>query len=498
MALYFYFNETTGDLVYSDKATYDVADYTSLGQQTNMTPTSSSYWVFNSQRSSIATVSKDESFVGKITKLKRMSSMFASCVNLTSLDLSGFNTSAVTDMGNMFYGCSSLINLDLSDFDTSAVTNMGTMFSNCNSLTNLDLSSFNTSAVIRMDNMFSGCSSLTDLDLSSFDTSAVKNMTSMFESCSSLASLDLSGFDTSVGPRMDSIFKNCDNLTSLNLSSFDTSALTDMVNDTYDMFDGCISLRIIDISPNMSNVLNRLPADTYYDAVTRKSYTKVDIPGGSTYVRDLTDLDLVATMVQTRMGINEIKKTINGIGINEIKKTLNELQELRNDPFEFILDGYSRDGDHLTFYAPGAGNVPATETECSVSIPRLRISATKISNEYFQGVPSTHFYNETGEQSIIEVTAPTNIRFEYDRPYFISLEISGFSNLDIPNEILSADEGAEMHCHYQIMNSNGYFDGWADVIWNNIMAQLIINAYIPELHPKDDSAHNSFRITLAY
>lgn len=77
------------------------------------------------------------------------------------------------------------------------------------------------------------------------------------------------------------------------------------------MFAACTSLRIIDISPNMSNVLSLLPADTYYDASTRQSYAKASIPGGSTYVRDLADLDLVATMVQTRVGINVAKRLAN-------------------------------------------------------------------------------------------------------------------------------------------------------------------------------------------
>lgn len=61
----------------------------------------------------------------------------------------------------------------------------------------------------------------------------------------------------------------------------------------------------------MSNVLSRLPANTYYDAVTRQPYASSNIPGGSTYVRDLADLDLMATMVQTRMGINKVKRTLN-------------------------------------------------------------------------------------------------------------------------------------------------------------------------------------------
>ena len=94
-----------------------------------------------------------------------MSSMFAYCSGLTSLDLSGFNTSAVTSMSRMFAYCSGLASLDLSGFDTSAVTSMLSMFESCSGLTSLDLSGFDTSAVTSMDYMFAYCSSLTSLIL---------------------------------------------------------------------------------------------------------------------------------------------------------------------------------------------------------------------------------------------------------------------------------------------------------------------------------------------
>ena len=50
---------------------------------------------------------------------------------LTSLNVSCFDTSNVTDMSGMFYACSSLTNLDLSSFDTSKVTNFDKMFTDC-------------------------------------------------------------------------------------------------------------------------------------------------------------------------------------------------------------------------------------------------------------------------------------------------------------------------------------------------------------------------------
>ena len=92
-----------------------------------------------------------------------MSSMFYYCRNLTTLDLSNFDTSAVTDMRSMFNSCSNLTTLDLSNFNTSAVTNMSSMFGFCGNLTTLDLSSFNTSAVTSMSYMFDSCSNLSTI-----------------------------------------------------------------------------------------------------------------------------------------------------------------------------------------------------------------------------------------------------------------------------------------------------------------------------------------------
>ena len=75
--------------------------------------------------------------------------------NFLELDLSGFNTSNVTNMSNMFALMSNLTTLDLSSFDTSQVTNMGLMFYSMTNLVTLDLSNFNTSKVTNMNDMFS-------------------------------------------------------------------------------------------------------------------------------------------------------------------------------------------------------------------------------------------------------------------------------------------------------------------------------------------------------
>lgn len=195
------------------------------------------------------------------SKVVNMNGMFWGCNNLKNIDVSNFKTSKVTDMNNMFADCSSLTTLDLSNFDTSNVLYMGNpysysyggMFRNCSSLTNLNISSFNTSKVKLMSNMFHGCSSLVTLDLSNFDTSNVTAMASMFDSCSSLVSINVSNFDVSSVTDMLFMFQNCKSLLNLDLSSFKESKVT----TTGLMFYGCNSLETLNISNfDTSNVTN--------------------------------------------------------------------------------------------------------------------------------------------------------------------------------------------------------------------------------------------------
>ena len=98
-----------------------------------------------------------------------MNNMFSNCENLTTLDVSNFDTSNVTDMGYMFDYCSSLKTLDVSNFDTSKVTNMNAMFKSCLNLTTLDLSNFDTSKVTSISGMFKYCNSLTTVKVINCD-----------------------------------------------------------------------------------------------------------------------------------------------------------------------------------------------------------------------------------------------------------------------------------------------------------------------------------------
>ena len=191
-----------------------------------------------------------------------MSSMFAYCSGLTSLDLSGFDTSAVTSMSRMFAFCSGLTSLNLSGLNTSAVTNMLSMFYNCSGLTSLNLSGFDTSAVTNMEMMFNNCSKLTSLNLSSFDTSAVTSMDYMFAYCSNLTSLILGPnfLKTSKYNYVD--FSYCTKWTN-------DTVVTSLVTNSYDRATAGLKTMTLKLSTNTKAALT----DEQKAAITAKGYT---------------------------------------------------------------------------------------------------------------------------------------------------------------------------------------------------------------------------------
>ena len=109
-----------------------------------------------------------------------------------TLDISNYDSSAVTDMGDMFASCNNLRTIEgIADLATNNVTNMHGMFYCCYGLTSLDLSNWVTSNVAGMGSMFNMCYNLHTLDISNFDMSNVNHYDSMFSGCNSLHTLRL-------------------------------------------------------------------------------------------------------------------------------------------------------------------------------------------------------------------------------------------------------------------------------------------------------------------
>ena len=168
-----------------------------------------------------------------------MSGMFKDMSSLTTLNLSGSLTDAITDLSELFYGCSNLTNLNLADCNTSNVVNMSQMFRNCTSIENVNIIGMNTGNVLDMSGMFSGCTSLQKLNVSGWDLSNVTTTEDMFNGCSSLRriicddSWDASNVGTST-----SMFEGCTSLIGSQGTIYD-AAYTDK---TYAHLDGGVNL----------------------------------------------------------------------------------------------------------------------------------------------------------------------------------------------------------------------------------------------------------------
>ncbi|WEV46855.1 BspA family leucine-rich repeat surface protein [Bifidobacterium sp. ESL0690] len=164
-----------------------------------------------SVRYSIKTVTVDTPLKAHVDS----SQMFYDMPYLTSIDLTGLDTSDATSMRQMFYKNPSLGSITFGDkFDTSNVTDMSYMFASNSTLQSLDLGDkFDTSNVTNMNHMFGGMKSATSINLgSSFSTGNTFTMASMFQGDSSLTRLDLSSFDTgkiSGDDRIDNMLEGC-------------------------------------------------------------------------------------------------------------------------------------------------------------------------------------------------------------------------------------------------------------------------------------------------
>ena len=99
---------------------------------------------------------------------------------------------------------------------------------------------------------FYGCRNLAAITgLQYLKTDNVTDMYSMFDGCSSLKSIDVSGFNTENVTQMWWMFNGCSSLTSLDLSHFNTANVKSMSA----MFSGCSSLTSLDLSSfNTTNV----------------------------------------------------------------------------------------------------------------------------------------------------------------------------------------------------------------------------------------------------
>lgn len=184
--------------------------------------------------------------VPNLAGVSLLSGMFQGAT-LFNANLSGWNTSTITDMSNMFSGASSfngnvttwntsnvttmlamfqnatVFNQNISTWNTSNVTSMVGTFQNATAF-NQNISSWDTSSVLDMSATFSGAAAFNQ-NISAWDVSNVTTMLGMFSQAASF-NQDLSAWDTGSVQSFNSMFA----ISSFNgdISTWDTSSATNM------------------------------------------------------------------------------------------------------------------------------------------------------------------------------------------------------------------------------------------------------------------------------
>jgi surface protein len=121
--------------------------------------------------------------------MTKFSSTFMNNSKLKYLDVSGWDTSNITELGQLFRSCSSLKTIKgIGNWNTSKVTNMAQVFAVCSSLSELDIENWNVTSVTSMWYMFQNLN-LTSLDLSKWSVPNLANVSEMFKFNPKLKSL---------------------------------------------------------------------------------------------------------------------------------------------------------------------------------------------------------------------------------------------------------------------------------------------------------------------
>ncbi|WP_026669900.1 BspA family leucine-rich repeat surface protein [Butyrivibrio sp. AE3006] len=170
-----------------------------------------------------------------------MNGMFQRQNGITTIDLSKFVTSKVTDMSHMFNYCSNLTSITgLNDFDVREVTSFRQTFYSCTKYVKYDISKWvTTEKLVNTRSMFAGPDSRSTEEIifgENFVTTNVVDMSWMFENQKVITSLDLRSFNTPNVTDFSKMFVGCSKLETIYAS---TDFVTTNASSHDGMFEGC-------------------------------------------------------------------------------------------------------------------------------------------------------------------------------------------------------------------------------------------------------------------
>ena len=155
--------------------------------------TDMTYFLYNASGLKMLTLPENVT-LGNVTNMFRC---FNGCANLLSLDTSKWTLANVTNMAHCFDGCANLKSLDTSKWTLANVTDIDSCFMRCGSLQSLDTSKWTLANVTNMAHCFDGCGSLREIDLSSCNITKCKYWDGCFVSLSRLETLRIGLIDFS-------------------------------------------------------------------------------------------------------------------------------------------------------------------------------------------------------------------------------------------------------------------------------------------------------------
>ena len=191
------------------------------------------------------------------TKPTTLNSMFSNCTVLKSIDLTGLNTSNVTDISYIFDGCKSLENVPIGftslNMNKVSTTNARYIFRSCESIQEIDLSSMNFPLVTSLSYWFSNCKKAKVIKLPTFGSKKITTLEGLFGVCDNLQQIDFNNLDTSKVVNANRLFgtstvntnTDIEGTLEVDLSNFDFSSLK---NQTSSILENNKSVRKINLS----------------------------------------------------------------------------------------------------------------------------------------------------------------------------------------------------------------------------------------------------------
>ena len=190
---------------------------------------------------------------------ENMSSLFKDLSVSEINNLNYIDMSYCTDASKMFQNCSGIVCLDVTGMDTSNVTNMSHMFDHlavCTTITGME--SFDVSNVENLSYLLNNNTTLTSVpDLSNWDVTSkctdisyimynVGYQKSVAQTSVWPTYLDLTHWDVSGVSNMSHAFMNAFNLTTLDISGWNTGSVTNMSN-MFEMTDNANNSNLVSI-----------------------------------------------------------------------------------------------------------------------------------------------------------------------------------------------------------------------------------------------------------